>query len=93
MTKEGKIFLISNESKNLIPMIETQYSAEDVLQALREKAREIEVVTDEVRAVAERMIELMYELPDLADIATCHIDLDVVNKSRTAILGKRRATA
>lgn len=29
--------------------------------SLREKAREIEVVTDEVRAVAERMIELMYE--------------------------------
>ena len=39
------------------------------------------------------MQDVMYELPDLADIATCHIDLDVVNKSRTAILGKRRATA
>lgn len=32
--KEGKIFLISQEGENLIPMTETMYSAEDILQAL-----------------------------------------------------------
>lgn len=38
--------------------------------ALREKARDVEVVTDDVRAVAERMIELMYESEGIGLAAT-----------------------
>lgn len=102
LSKEAMLRILTEPKNALVRQYQKLLAMDGVELSFADEA--LEVIVDQacrygtgargLRRVMERVMQdVMFELPDLADITTCHINLDVVQKTRAAILGKRQAAA